>query len=136
MPAKPSPHADRPDLALLRVRLDAQTNLGPGKADILDGIAQTGSIAAAGRRMKMSYKRAWSLVETLNAAFASPLVVSSRGGEKGGGAGLTPTGEAVLAHYRALEAAAEAAIAPDLDALRALMRPAISKALPDISSKK
>ena len=136
MPAKPPPHADRPDLALLRVRLDAQTSLGPGKADILEGIAQTGSIAAAGRRMKMSYKRAWSLVETLNAAFANPLVTSSRGGEKGGGAGLTPTGEAVLAHYRALEAAAEAAIAPDLDALRALMRPAISKAVPDLSSQK
>ena len=123
MAAKPPPHADRPDLALLRVRLDARTSIGPGKADILEGIAKTGSIAAAGRRMKMSYKRAWSLVEALNAAFAEPLVTSSRGGEKGGGAALTSTGESVLAHYRSLETAAEAAIAPDLEALRALMHP-------------
>ena len=67
-------------------------SLGPGKADILEGIAVTGSIAAAGRRMRMSYKRAWSLVEALNATFAEPLVTSSRGGEKGGGAALTPAG--------------------------------------------
>ncbi len=140
MSAKLPPHADRPDLALLRVRLDAETSLGPGKADILEGIAKAGSIAAAGRRMKMSYKRAWSLVETLNSDFAEPLVASSRGGEKGGGAELTPTGEAVLAHYRAMEAAAEAAIAPDLKSLRALMRgpaaprPEVSEAAPERTS--
>ena len=142
MTAKSPPHAARPDLALLRVRLDAGASFGPGKADILEGIALTGSIAAAGRRMKMSYKRAWSLVETLNAAFAEPLVTSSRGGEKGGGAALTATGEAVLAHYRSLEAAAEAAIAPDLEALRGLMRApnrartAASDPSPDMSDEK
>ena len=90
MSAKLPPHADRPDLALLRVRLDADTSLGPGKADILEGIAKAGSIAAAGRRMKMSYKRAWSLVETLNSDFAEPLVASSRGRRKGRRRGADP----------------------------------------------
>lgn len=77
--------------------------LGPGKADLLEGIRDTGSIAAAGRTMSMSYKRAWSLVEEMNAAFRAPLVHSSRGGAQGGGAHLTEMGEAVLAHYRRLE---------------------------------
>ena len=92
----------------LRVVFPDGTFLGPGKADLLELIGETGSIAAAGRRMKMSYKRAWSLVETLNAMFAAPLVERTRGGEQGGGASLTPLGRDVLAQYRALlEKAAE-----------------------------
>ncbi|AUH66379.1 winged helix-turn-helix domain-containing protein [Paracoccus zhejiangensis] len=90
----------------IRLRLDFGGGLvlGPGKADLLEGIAELGSISAAGRRMKMSYKRAWSLVEEMNAAFADPLVDSSRGGSGGGGATLTPAGQAVLARFRGLEA--------------------------------
>lgn len=93
----------------IRLRLDFGDRLvlGPGKADLLAGIAELGSISAAGRRMKMSYKRAWSLVEEMNTAFAAPLVDSSRGGSGGGGASLTPTGQAVLAHFRGLEAMLE-----------------------------
>jgi len=94
--------------------------LGPGKADLLDLIRETGSISAAGRRMGMSYKRAWLLVETMNAIFCDPLVESSRGGAQGGGARLTPTGEAVLAHYRRLEARAGEAGAEDVAALMAM----------------
>lgn len=93
--------------------------LGPGKADLLDGIAETGSIAAAGRRMGMSYKRAWSLVETLNAMFAGPLVDSVRGGAQGGGARLTAEGQAVLAAYRRLEAASAEAGADEIAAIAA-----------------
>ncbi|WP_294608787.1 winged helix-turn-helix domain-containing protein [Roseovarius sp.] len=77
--------------------------IGPGKADLLELIAQTGSISAAGRAMNMSYKRAWMLVETMNAMFRAPVVQSARGGAKGGGAVLTETGAEVLRHYRALE---------------------------------
>lgn len=88
----------------LRLEFGERLVLGPGKADLLAGIAELGSISATGRRMKMSYKRAWSLVEEMNAAFAAPLVDSSRGGSGGGGAVLTPTGQAVLAHFRGLEA--------------------------------
>lgn len=99
------------------------TRLGPGKARLLEGVRDTGSIAAAGRAMGMSYRRAWGLVGEMNAAFAAPLVESSRGGPGGGGARLTPTGEEVLRRFRALEAAAEAAARPEAAALAALLGP-------------
>lgn len=95
--------------------------LGPGKAELLERIARTGSIAAAGREMDMSYKRAWQLVETMNAMFAQPVVVSTRGGARGGGARVTAAGQAVLGAYRAYEAAAEAAGAPHLARLVAML---------------
>ncbi|MBE0553753.1 MAG: LysR family transcriptional regulator [Rhodobacteraceae bacterium] len=97
--------------------------LGPGKAELLQGIAETGSISAAGRRMEMSYKRAWMLVEEMNAAFRAPLVESVRGGPGGGGARLTDTGAEVLRRYRAVEAVALQAAEPEIAALEALLRP-------------
>jgi len=115
----------------LRLQFAPGVMLGPGKADLLEGIRETGSIAAAGRRMGMSYKRAWTLVETLNAAFAEPLVSSARGGSGGGGAGLTEAGEAVLNRYRALEAAAATAGADDIAALQAMLRPGGAKVISD-----
>lgn len=96
--------------------------LGPGKADLLECIAQFGSIAAAGRKMGMSYKRAWLLVEELNAAFRDPLVERVRGGAQGGGARLTPTGLAVLHNFRQLEARVAQDGAGEIAALRALLR--------------
>jgi molybdate transport system regulatory protein len=111
----------RPRLSL-RVTVGAD-RIGPGKADLLERIAATGSIAAAGREMGMSYKRAWQLVETMNAMFAAPVVTSTRGGRKGGGAVVTETGQAVLAAYRTLEEEAARAGQPQLDRLEALLRP-------------
>lgn len=108
--------------ARLRIVLEPDIAIGPGKADILDGIAQTGSIAAAGRRMGMSYKRAWLLVETMNACFRSPLVETVRGGKTRGGATLTPTGKIVLECYRRMEAITEQAVAPEMHRLRRLLR--------------
>lgn len=107
----------------LRIRLvfGHGAMLGPGKADLLEGIRDTGSIAAAGRAMGMSYKRAWMLVETMNATFAAPLVESQRGGAGVGGAALTETGAAVLALWRRLEAKATEAAAPEAEALRGLL---------------
>lgn len=101
----------------LRLYLAEGVWLGPGKADLLEQIAATGSISAAGRAMGMSYKRAWTLVEALNAMFATPLVDSARGGASGGGAALTDKGSRVLALYRKLEAEALAAGADDIAAL-------------------
>lgn len=112
--------------ATIRLRLllgQDGTKFGPGKADLLEGIAALGSISAAGRRMGMSYRRAWSLVEEMNAAFARPLVRSSRGGARGGGARLTEEGAAVLAHYRALEAQVAEAGAADIAAITGLLAP-------------
>jgi molybdate transport system regulatory protein len=120
----PAPGAGEP-AAIPRLRLrvvfGAGVMMGPGKADLLELIRDTGSISAAGRQMKMSYKRAWSLVETLNAMFRAPLVEPVRGGAGGGGARLTDTGMAVLARYRALEQVAAQAGAEQVGALRDLL---------------
>jgi molybdate transport system regulatory protein len=82
---------------------------GPGKADLLELIAETGSIGKAASRMKMSYMRAWSLVQTMNHCFKKPLVTATHGGEGGGGAELTETGRQILVLYRQLETKSSAA---------------------------
>lgn len=97
------------DKLKLRLTLPDGSWLGPGKADLLQGIAETGSISAAGRRMAMSYKRAWGLVEALNRMFPSPLIETSRGGAGHGGAALTPLGHQALTLYRALQQKAASA---------------------------
>jgi len=107
----------------LKIALDRATLLGPGKADLLEGIRDNGSIAAAGRRMSMSYKRAWQLIGTLNACFAEPVVVVTRGGSAGGGAELTPTGHAVLASYRRMQELTAWAVSTEVAALDRLMKP-------------
>lgn len=106
----------------LRILFDGAM-IGPGKAELLGHIRDTGSISAAGRAMGMSYKRAWMLVEEMNAAFSEPLVASARGGQGGGGARLTATGETVLALYDEILTRASTAAAPPLAALEALLRP-------------
>lgn len=110
--------AMRGSAASIRVNLREGVAFGPGKAQLLEGIRETGSIAAAGRRMKMSYSRAWGLVEAMNGEFRAPLVASVKGGASHGGAMLTPLGEQVLERYRRIEAAVTQAAAADLAALR------------------
>ena len=113
---KPAP----PDgLSHLRITLSESAYIGPGRADLLEFIAETGSIAAAGRRMGMSYRRAWTLIKALNEGFG-PLVETSRGGSEQGGARLTAAGEEVLRRYRHMQDETRTAIAPDVAALRAL----------------
>lgn len=91
---------------------------------MLEEIARTGSISAAGRALRMSYRRAWVLVEELNRTFGRPVVTTAAGGPGGGGASLTAAGEAVIGEYRAIEAAAEAAARRHVAALaRACARP-------------
>jgi molybdate transport system regulatory protein len=98
---------DKPDPPALKLRIrvlqDGAVLMGPGRAELLGLIHSTGSIAAAGRQMAMSYKRAWVLVETLNQSFAAPLVDAVKGGPGGGGARLTALGLEVLDAYRLLE---------------------------------
>ncbi len=109
--------------ARLRVVLRRDVALGPGKADILEGIRETGSIAAAGRRLRMSYKRAWTLVEDMNRDFRSPLVETTKGGSGHGGAVLTALGVEVLDRYRRMEALTERAVAQERKALERLLAP-------------
>jgi molybdate transport system regulatory protein len=106
----------------IRILIGAVVAIGPGKADLLEAIGRTGSISAAGREMGMSYRRAWMLVDVLNASFAKPLVETATGGNRGGGARLSVYGAEVLRRYRAMEAIAEQAVAAELKQFARLLR--------------
>jgi len=122
--AGPVTSAELPDYKLIvRLMVGDAIALGPGKADLLAAIAETGSISAAGRKLGMSYRRAWLLVDTMNQSFQAPLVIARKGGDKGGGAEISALGDEVLHRYQALMARAHAAIVPDLLAFQALLQP-------------
>ena len=110
-----------PARARLRVLLGEATAIGPGKADLLDAVARTGSISGAARAMGMSYRRAWLLIDTMNKCFRAPLVETNAGGKGGGGARVTGFGHDVLTRYRVMEDKARAAVRDDLDAFRDLL---------------
>ena len=129
-PASPAAPPAQPRLRIRIVFGEAEM-IGPGKAELLERLDRTGSIAAAGREMGMSYKRAWELIGTLNTMFRAPLVESTRGGPGGGGAVLTANGRHVLALYRTFEAEAATAGAPRLDALCALLANTAESDIPD-----
>ena len=95
--------------------------MGPGKADLLEAIQATASIAAAGRKLGLSYWKTRHLLEEMNQCFRSPVVATSKGGEKGGGAQVTETGRAALAQFRAMEDEAGRAIADRAVAFQALL---------------
>jgi len=94
--------------------------IGPGKIELLRQIREHRSISAAARAMKMSYRRAWLLVEELNAMFALPVVVTWTGGRSRGGAALTPTGEKLVSTYESVVERAESASRDVLDELWSL----------------
>ena len=105
----------------LRVRRGPHVAIGPGKIALLEAIALTGSITAAAKRLDMSYRRAWLLVDEMNACMRHPVVTTATGGKRGGGSRLTPTGEAAIALYRAIERRAAAAAAEELGQLVRLL---------------
>lgn len=86
----------------LRLQFGKAIAIGPGKAELLELIAETGSISSAAKRMGMSYRRAWLLVDTMNQCFDAPLVETAAGGKGGGGARITGLGREVLARYRSI----------------------------------
>lgn len=104
-----------------RVAIKHGIAIGPGKADLLEAVDATGSIAEASRQLSMSYQRAWMLVKAMNEDFVAPLVSKQRGGSQQGGAKLTDTGRQVLAIYRAAEHDALLAIAKHLPSLQELL---------------
>jgi molybdate transport system regulatory protein len=120
--AKSAAPRPRPTGPRLRIVIEPDVAIGPGKADLLEAIRDTGSISAAGRKLGMSYRRAWLLVDELNQHLGAPVIDAVTGGAKGGGAALTRTGEEVLTRYRAMEAACRVAIAGDVQALRNLIK--------------
>jgi molybdate transport system regulatory protein len=107
----------------IRIECGEDIALGPGKVDLLALVAETGSIRDAAERMHMSYMRAWTLIRTMNRCFKEPIVEAVRGGAKGGGARLTPTGERALKLYQRMEQACVEAMAPDWAETRKLLRP-------------
>jgi len=110
----------------LRLQLKHGVAIGPGKAALLESIAQVGSISAAGRALGMSYKRAWLLVDSMNTHFQGRLVEAAKGGNWRGGAVLTPLGTDVLARYRRMERKAHKAIAGDVASFEALLKRPVS----------
>jgi molybdate transport system regulatory protein len=107
----------------LRIDHAGRHMLGPGKVRLLELIGEHGSISGAGRAMGMSYRRAWLLVEALNATFTSQVVAAKPGGSGGGGARLTEMGQEVVRRYRAIEHAADAAATTELAALLDALAP-------------
>ena len=99
----------------------AQIAIGPGKADLLEAIAATGSISESARRLGMSYRRAWLLVDTMNRCFREPVVASATGGSGGGGAQVTAFGRRVLARFHSMRARVDRALDPELAAFAELL---------------
>ena len=112
-----------PDVRKLRLRLlfGPEIAIGPGKAALLQAIQETGSISAAARRMNMSYRRAWLLVDTMNRCFREPVVEAATGGKGGGGAQVTQFGNTVLAKYQIMEKTAIAAVNSHIDSFAEML---------------
>jgi molybdate transport system regulatory protein len=114
----------RPELRpRFRITRGPKIAFGPGKADLLERVARTGSIGAAAASMGMSYMRAWSLIREMNKYFKQPVIASVRGGHERGGAALTPTGRRVLDLYRQMETDSLGIVQRDWQTLRKLLRP-------------
>jgi molybdate transport system regulatory protein len=106
----------------IRVVFGNDVALGPGKAELLEQIARTGSLRKAAAAMKMSYMRAWTLVQTMNRCFKKPLVETTRGGSDGGSTIVTDAGKAALTAYRQMEAGSLRAMKPAQQRLTKLLR--------------
>lgn len=94
----------------VRFRVDIGSNgsVGPGKVALLERINESGSLSQAARDLKMSYKRAWLLLESLNVLFKQPVVLTTTGGQRGGGATLTELGRTLIRAYRDFDRAIQA----------------------------
>jgi molybdate transport system regulatory protein len=104
----------------LRIDVDREAAIGPGKIALLEAILETGSISAAARALGMSYRRAWLLVEDINGRLREPAVTRAKGGTHGGSSDLTDTGRRLIELYRKVEAAAYSGSDADMRALAAL----------------
>ena len=107
---------------LLRLYLGSDRPLGPGKVAILESIRDGGSISEAARAMRMSYRSAWLLVDSMNGLFKEPVVSTTLGGRGGGSATLTDFGADVIHRYRNMERATQRVIARDLAVLERRLR--------------
>lgn len=117
-PSTKKPTAPAPQLRFrARVKLGDVNAIGPGKIDLLEAIAETGSLTAAAKAMDMSYRRAWDLLDELNRSLKAPAVTSSKGGPSGGGSELTDAGRELIRLYRRIETKAATACKTDISAI-------------------
>lgn len=106
--------SNKPTRVTLRIDFANGVRLGPGKIELLSGIAELGSIRAAGAALGMSYRRAWLLADETNRMFLEPSIFTRHGGKSGGGAGLTEFGTALLARARRMEAESRRVLEADI----------------------
>ena len=106
----------------LRILGDQSPAMGPGRAELLERIQKSGSISAAAKEMGMSYRRAWQLIEDINASFNEQVVVTAVGGPSGGGTRVTKFGQDILARYRKMEEKASACVSKDIENFSRLLR--------------
>ncbi len=106
----------------LRVMFGTDIAIGPGKVELLDAIAATGSISGAAQKLGISYRRTWLLVDTMNRCFREPVVDSSTGGPGGGGAQVTAFGKKVLASFHAMQKRVDKALDPELERFSELLK--------------
>ncbi|MCQ9155004.1 winged helix-turn-helix domain-containing protein [Acidomonas methanolica] len=106
----------------IRIYLPSGLRIGRGKIALLEAVADTGSISGAARKLAMSYKRAWDLLEEMNLSLKAPVITTAQGGSHGGGAVLTDLGHALITHYRAFERDAYMKGKSDLEAILDLAR--------------
>jgi molybdate transport system regulatory protein len=106
----------------IRVRcwidINGEKYFGPGRAELLGLISDTGSIAKAAKSMKMSYKKAWEMVTEMNTKGNKPLVISHKGGQKGGGAEITAEGKKIVLAYNKLSKQLDAIVARNNEILK------------------
>ncbi len=121
MRTRPRSAARKPPASLvLRVVLSPRASIGPGRVRLLEAVDRTGSISAAARRLGMSYRRAWLLVDAMNRTLRQPVIRTALGGPGGGGARLTSLGREVISTYRGLERRARGALHRELAGMRRL----------------
>ena len=106
----------------LRVSCADDDAFGPGKAQLLESLLETGSLNRSASAMKMGYVKALMLVRAMNTHFREPLITLTRGGKQGGGAQVTDAGRKVLAHYHTMRTASEAATLPEWRRLRRMLK--------------
>ena len=122
MPKKSQSAREASLLPRFRIMSGADIALGPGKVELLALVHETGSISEAAKQMKMSYMRAWSLIQTMNVCFKKPIVETVRGGSERGGAKLTESGRRALALYQHMEESSAKAAQTDWQVFRKLLR--------------
>lgn len=96
--------------------------VGPGKARLLSLIEETHSLSESARRMEMTYKQAWDLLDAMNACFREPLAETATGGKQGGGTRLSPLGAKVLALYESIHRKSAAVCAREMRQMSKLLK--------------